>query len=53
MDVTALLSHPSGDSIVAYRGGRTLRAAQFLADAERLAESLPPGRHLLNACADR
>ena len=53
MDVTALLCHPTGDSIVAYRGGRTLRAAQFLADAERLAESLPPGRHLLNACADR
>jgi acyl-coenzyme A synthetase/AMP-(fatty) acid ligase len=53
MDVTALLSHPSGNSIVAYRGGRALRAAQFLADAERLAESLPPGRHLLNACADR
>lgn len=53
MDVTALLSHPSGDSIVAYRGGQPLCARQFLADAERLAASLPPGRHLLNACADR
>jgi acyl-coenzyme A synthetase/AMP-(fatty) acid ligase len=53
MDVTALFSHPSGDSIVAYRGGRAMRAAQFLDDAERLAESLPPGRHFLNACADR
>ena len=53
MGMTALFSHPSGDSIVAYRGGRALRAAQFLGDAERLAESLPPGRHFLNACADR
>lgn len=53
MDVTALFSHPSGDSIVAYRGGRAIRAAQFLDDAGRLADSLPPGRHLLNACADR
>jgi acyl-coenzyme A synthetase/AMP-(fatty) acid ligase len=53
MDVTPLLTHPSADSIVAYRGGRALRAAQFLHDAQRLADSLPPGRHLLNACADR
>jgi acyl-coenzyme A synthetase/AMP-(fatty) acid ligase len=53
MDVTALLSHPSADSIVAYRGGLAVRAAEFLAEAEGLAESLPPRRHLLNACADR
>ena len=53
MDVTALLSHPSADSIVAYRGGRALRAGQFLDDARLLADSLPPGRHVLNACADR
>jgi acyl-coenzyme A synthetase/AMP-(fatty) acid ligase len=53
MDVTALLSHPSADSIVAYRGGRAVRAVEFLAEAERLAQSLPPGRHVLNACADR
>jgi acyl-coenzyme A synthetase/AMP-(fatty) acid ligase len=53
MDVTALLSHPSADSIVAYRGGQAVRAAEFLAEAERLAQLLPPGRHVLNACADR
>ncbi len=53
MDVTSLLSHPAADSIVAYRGGRPLRVAQFLDDAQRLADSLPPGRHVLNACADR
>jgi acyl-coenzyme A synthetase/AMP-(fatty) acid ligase len=53
MDVTALLSHPSADSIVAYRGGQAVRAAEFLAAAERLAQLLPPGRHVLNACADR
>ena len=53
MNTTALLSHASADSVVAYRGTRAIRAAGFLAEAERLAESLPPGRHLLNACADR
>jgi len=41
MDVTALFSHPSADSIVAYRGGGALRAAQFLDDARLLADSLP------------
>jgi acyl-coenzyme A synthetase/AMP-(fatty) acid ligase len=53
MDVTALFSHLSADSIVAHRSGRAVCAAEFLADAERLAQSLPPGRHVLNACADR
>ena len=53
MDVTPLLSHASADSTVAYRAGRPVSAAAFLADAERLAGSLPAGLHLLNACADR
>jgi acyl-coenzyme A synthetase/AMP-(fatty) acid ligase len=53
MDATSLLSHPSADSIVAYRGGQALRVDRFLDDARHLANSLPPGRHLLNACGDR
>ena len=53
MSSTPLLSHPSAGSIVAYRAARAISAAEFLADAHRLAESLPPGRHLLNACVDR
>jgi acyl-coenzyme A synthetase/AMP-(fatty) acid ligase len=53
LDVTALFTHPSADSIVAYRGGRAMRASEFLAEAERLAEKMPPGRHFLNACAGR
>jgi acyl-coenzyme A synthetase/AMP-(fatty) acid ligase len=53
MDVTPLLTHPSADSIVAYRGGRAMRAMAFLAEAEILASKMPPGRHFLNACTDR
>jgi acyl-coenzyme A synthetase/AMP-(fatty) acid ligase len=53
MNVTALFSHPSAASIVAYRRGQAIRADQFLSDALNLARSLPAGRHLLNACADR
>jgi acyl-coenzyme A synthetase/AMP-(fatty) acid ligase len=50
---TSLLSHRSPSAVVAYRGGRPVDARAFLADAARLAESLPDGRHVLNACADR
>ncbi|HEX4152404.1 MAG TPA: AMP-binding protein [Steroidobacteraceae bacterium] len=53
MDSTALFSHRSAASIVAYQGGRPITAAELLADAERLAGALPPGQHLLNACVDR
>lgn len=50
---TALLTHPSASSPIAQRAGRAIGAAEFLSDAARLAELLPPGRHLLNACIDR
>jgi acyl-coenzyme A synthetase/AMP-(fatty) acid ligase len=49
----ALLSHRSPTAIVAYRDGRAICAAEFLAEASRLAERLPGGRHVLNACIDR
>ena len=39
--------------MVAYRGGQAIRAGQFLADVARVAQGLPAGAHVLNACADR
>jgi len=48
-----LLTHESPASVVAYRGGRAIEARQFLADVRQLAECLPSGKHLLNACVDR
>src|SRR5579862_8727286 len=53
MDAPALLTHESADAPVAYRAGRAVAAAEFLADAAELAARLPPGKHVLNACADR
>jgi acyl-coenzyme A synthetase/AMP-(fatty) acid ligase len=53
MDAPALLRHESADTPVAYRAGRAVATAEFLADAAELAARLPPGRHVLNACADR
>ena len=39
--------------MLAYRAGKPVTAGQFLAEAGRLAASLGPGGHVLNACADR
>jgi acyl-coenzyme A synthetase/AMP-(fatty) acid ligase len=39
--------------VVAYRGGRPLRAGEFLADVARIAQSLPAAAHVLNVCSDR
>ncbi len=53
MELTALLTHRSASSAVAYRSGHAIGAGEFLADAANLARDLPAGRHVLNACADR
>ena len=53
MEFEPLLSHRTAAAIVACRGGRAVTAGEFLADANHLAEGLPAGRHVLNACADR
>jgi acyl-coenzyme A synthetase/AMP-(fatty) acid ligase len=53
MDTIALLSHSSPASVVAYRSGVAVTAAQFLSDARYLAKGLPDSRHVLNVCADR
>jgi acyl-coenzyme A synthetase/AMP-(fatty) acid ligase len=38
---------------VAYRGGRPIRAAEFLADVAQAAPALGSSSHVLNVCADR
>jgi acyl-coenzyme A synthetase/AMP-(fatty) acid ligase len=53
MDTSPLLSHASPSAVIAYRQGAPVSASQFLADATTLADSLPPGRHILNVCLDR
>jgi acyl-coenzyme A synthetase/AMP-(fatty) acid ligase len=53
MELEPLLSHRTAAAVVAYRGGRSVTAGEFLADATSLAACLPEGRHVLNACVDR
>ena len=53
METLPLLSHDSPTAVLAYREGSVIDAQQFLADAVRLAESLPRGKHVLNVCLDR
>jgi acyl-coenzyme A synthetase/AMP-(fatty) acid ligase len=53
MDTIALLSHGTPTAVIAYRAGVPITAQRFLSDAKRLGESLPPGVHVLNVCADR
>src|SRR5690348_11852560 len=48
-----LLHHQQPDGIVAYREGRAVSAAAFLADAAALAAMLPSRRHVVNLCPDR
>lgn len=40
------------DRPIAWRDGRPISVARFVADAERLAARLPPGGHLINLCED-
>ncbi len=53
METIPLYSHTSPDAVIAYRRGCPISAHQFLLDAERLADRLPPTRHVLNVCSDR
>jgi acyl-coenzyme A synthetase/AMP-(fatty) acid ligase len=48
-----LLHRHDASSVVAYRVGRAVSTTEFLADVARIAALLPPGRHVLNTCADR
>lgn len=51
--MTPLLNHPSAASIVAWRDGLAVTAAEFLSDVRRLTTALPASRHILNDCHDR
>ena len=53
MRAIALFSHSTPTAVVAYRAGAPVSARHFLADARRLAQSLPHSKHVLNTCADR
>ncbi len=53
VELEALLTHRTAATVVAYRGGRSISAGDFLADATVLSEQLPTCRHVLNGCVDR
>lgn len=52
-DAAPLIAHRHPDEPIAWRGGRSVSAGEFLADVRALAERLPRRRHLLNLCDDR
>ena len=53
MKTYPLIAHRTPGQVIAYRNGKPITAARFLADVVALAERLPAGSHVLNACADR
>ena len=53
MQTYPLIAHRTPGQAIAYRNGKPITAARFLADVVALAERLPAGSHVLNACADR
>ena len=48
-----LIAHRDPRAIVAWRRGRAVTAARFVADVAQVARALPDSRHVLNFCADR
>ena len=48
-----LIAHRDPHAIVAWRRGRPVTAARFVADVAAAARSLPEASHVLNFCADR
>ncbi|HET7729339.1 MAG TPA: AMP-binding protein [Usitatibacter sp.] len=48
-----LVGHAAGDSVLAWRRGKPVTAAQFLADVASAAAALPDASHVLNAFSDR
>ncbi len=53
MTTFPLIGHARREAIVAYRQGRSVSAAQFLADVSALADALPRHAHVINLCMDR
>ncbi len=48
-----LVTHSRAQDILAWRHGKPITVAHFLADVRLLAAALPSGRHVLNASGDR
>ncbi len=48
-----LIGHPHATSIVAWRDGAAVTAAEFLKDVRLLTAILPENKHILNDCQDR
>jgi acyl-coenzyme A synthetase/AMP-(fatty) acid ligase len=48
-----LIGHREPRAIVAWRRGRPVTAARFVADVAAVARALPESSHVLNFCADR
>lgn len=48
-----LVTHSKAEDVLAWRQGKSITVADFLADVRQLAQALPAGRHVLNVCADR
>ena len=42
-----IIAASHGDDIVAWRAGKPVRAASFLAEVRQVADGLPTGRHVL------
>jgi acyl-coenzyme A synthetase/AMP-(fatty) acid ligase len=53
MTTVPLLTAPSPHATVAWRAGRPVSAARFLADVRACSARLPPGQHVLNVCNER
>lgn len=53
MTDTLLCTHPTADTVVAYRQGEPVSRSRFLADARQLMQRFPAGGFVLNACSDR
>jgi acyl-coenzyme A synthetase/AMP-(fatty) acid ligase len=53
MSALPLIAHDRSAAVIAWRAGRAISAAQFLADVRALAARLPDSTHLLNFCSDR
>ena len=48
-----LVTHSQAADVLAWRQGKSITVASFLADVRQLAQALPAGGHVLNVCADR
>ena len=53
MTAFPLVTHAHAEDVIAYGHDKPITVAHFLADVRQLAAALPPGRHVLNVCADR